>query len=131
MRGLITLAVAVAVTACAAREADYPEFAGRDCPSGRVDNFMAARAQLCWYRAPQGCWRILNHEFHYDSLVVDTEATSVDLAEEITRRLTEVHAERFSEILIYVEQESASRPSPVRRVLWTRNSKPEYLDFTR
>jgi len=131
MRGLFAFVIAVVFTACAAREVDYPEFAGRDCPGGRVENFMAARAQLCWYRAPQGRWRILNHEFHYDSLVMDTEATTVDMAVEITRRLVEVHNERFSEMLIYVEQESASRPKPVRRVLWTRTSKPEYLDFTR
>jgi len=131
MRGLIAIVMAVAAGSCAARVVDYPAFAGRDCPGGRVENFMAARAQQCWYRASPGRWRIVNHEFHYDSLVMDTEASSLDVAEEITRRLAEVHGERFSEILIYVQQESASRPSPVRRVLWTRNAKPEYLDFSR
>ena len=92
---------------------------------------MAARAQQCWYTSPQGRWRILNHDFHYDTLVMDTEASSVEAAAEVTRRLVEVHGERFSEILIYVQQESARRPSPVRRVLWTRTRPPESLDFTR
>jgi hypothetical protein len=103
----------------------------RDCPPGPVENFMAAQAQQCWYAAPKGRWRIRNHEFHYDVLVMDTVASNLEMAEEVTRRLAEVHGERFQEILIYVELEDWPSPTPVRRVRWTRTAPPEVFDFSR
>lgn len=126
MKSLEPIIVLAIWCAACAPKLDLPVYAGRYCPSGRVENFMAARAQQCWYTSPQGRWRILNHDFHYDTLVMETEASSVEAAAEVMRRLVDVHGERFSEILIYVQQDKA-----VRRVRWTRNAPPEYLDFTR
>jgi hypothetical protein len=117
--------------ACAGRESEPRAGASRYCSPGAVANFMEEAAQKCWYTAPQGRWRIVNHDFHYDVLVMDTQASSVAAADEILRRLVEVHAERFQEMLVYVEEEAAAGPRRVRRVRWTRKAPPEYLDFTR
>jgi hypothetical protein len=124
----VALAAAV-VDGCAGRP---PALAGPGvvpCRSGRVANFMAAEAQRCWYVAGDGRWRITNHEFHYDVLVVETEATSPDLTAEIVRRLAEVHGERFIEILVYVKPDPGVGGTTVRRARWTRSGPLEQFDF--
>ncbi|MQA29269.1 MAG: hypothetical protein GEU82_05430 [Luteitalea sp.] len=102
----------------------------------RVENYLVARAQQCWYSSPNGRWRITNHELHYDVLVVETEATSITDAEELTRRIVEVHGgasegfTSFSEILVYVQEEGAPATSTIRRVRWTnRSGTYEVLEF--
>lgn len=130
--GTVIAAAGVWSTACAARTTAARQSTVDACPPGQVANYMAARAQQCWYISPAGRWRIVNHEFHYDNLVVDTVASSPDMSDEITRRLTAVHGERFSEIVIYVRLEPGLSPAPasIRRVRWTAAGGVEQLDFT-
>jgi hypothetical protein len=108
------------------------EFAGPGivpCRPGRVVNYMAAEAQQCWYATPQGRWRIVNHEFHYDVLVMQTQASTPELTDEIVRRLAEVHGERFVEILVYVHPDPGTGGQMVRRARWTQSAPVEHLDF--
>lgn len=123
-------AVATESLGCAARLADPAESLTEACPSGRVANYMAARAQQCWYATPGGRWRIVNHEFHYDVLVVQTEASTLELTNEIVRRIAEVHGERFVEILIYVKGEPGSPAARIRRARWTADGGVTHFDFS-
>lgn len=97
---------------------------------------MAEGAQKCWYNTPQGAWRIINHEFHYDVLVVETEATGFEVGDAIVRRFVEVHGERFGEILIYMRLGPpgggpyATPPSVrTRRLRWLRDRGVDLLEF--
>ena len=92
-------------------------------------NYMAAEAQQCWYSTPQGRWRIVNHEFHYDVLVMQTQASTPAMTDAIVRRMAEVHGERFVEILVYVHPDPGGDGTIVRRARWTRNAPVEYLDI--
>lgn len=120
-------------SACAATTFEDEEgstVAGR-CPSGAVDNYLEERWQQCWFEAGNGRWRTLGHEFHYDVLVIEVEAASLDDAEEITRRFVSLHAGRFTDMTVYVYQVPASMPGPIRRVHWALGSDDlETLDFT-
>jgi hypothetical protein len=100
------------------------------CPSGKVENYLDAAWQQCWFDAAHGRWRTLNHELHYYTVIVEVEATSLADAEEIARRFAALHADRFEEITVYVQAESAPATSPIRRVEWSRDTKTfESLDF--
>jgi hypothetical protein len=99
------------------------------CPPGPVTNYLTADMQQCWQEAAHGRWRTLSHELHYDVLVAEVSADSLADAEEIARRFIEVHGERFAEILLYVQQESAARPSQIRRVRWSGGPGLEALEF--
>jgi hypothetical protein len=99
------------------------------CRAGRVVNYMAAETQQCWYSTAQGRWRIVNHEFHYDVLVMQTQASTPALTDHVVRQLAEVHGERFVEILVYVQPDPGGDGTIVRRARWTRNAAVEYLDF--
>lgn len=123
------LAAAAGLPACAAR-ADAQAGGDRMCPEGRVANYLVPEAQQCWYASAAGRWRTLSHELHYDVLVVQVEAERAAAGDEIARRFVEVHAGRFSEILIYVHPVPVGETSPVRRVRWTETSGFETLDFS-
>lgn len=99
------------------------------CPRRAIANYLAAEFLQCWFEAPHGRWRTLNHEFHYTVLVVEVEAASLDDAHEITARWVRLHREKFSEILVYVQAESAPKTSLVRRVRWTRAKGYETLEY--
>lgn len=99
------------------------------CPPGRVENYLAARAQQCWYEATHGRWRTLSHNLHYYTIVAQAEAASLEDAEEIARRFVEVHSDRFQEVLLYVQEESAPETSLIRRIQWTRPTGYERLEF--
>ena len=126
-RRTFVAAAALVPLACAART-DPSESRSNPCPSSRVTNYMAARAQQCWYVSDQGRWRITNHEFHYDVLVMETEASSLDLTTEIVRRIAGVHGERFVEMMIYVRREGTSPPM-VRRARRVQSGTIDLLDF--
>jgi hypothetical protein len=103
----------------------------RRCAKGPVDNYLSERWQQCWFDAPRGRWRTLNHELHYDVLVVEVEAAGLGDADEIARRFVTLHRDRFSEILIYVQAETTPIASRiVRRVRWARKTGFETLEFT-
>jgi hypothetical protein len=116
-------------SACAGRMSDRAGPGIVPCRTGRVVNYMAAEAQQCWYLTAQGRWRIVNHEFHYDVLVMQTQASTPALTDQIVRQLAEVHGERFVEILVYVQPDPGGAGTIVRRARWTRNAAVEYLDF--
>ena len=102
----------------------------RRCAKGPVDNYLSQQWQQCWFDAPRGRWRTLNHELHYDVLVVEVEAASLADADEIARRFVRLHDDRFSEILIYVQAASTPTASRiVRRVRWARKTGFETLEF--
>jgi hypothetical protein len=97
------------------------------CPRGTVDNYLLPRWQQCWFDAANGRWRTVNHELHYDVLVVEVEATSLADSDEIAGRFVKLHGERFPlEILIYVRQESDAM---VRRVTWSKRAGFKSLEF--
>lgn len=114
---------------CAVRSVERPNHRMSYCPPGRIDNYLSSEARQCWFYAPQGRWRTLSHELHYDVVVVRVEATSLDDADAIARRFVEVHGRRFSEVMIYVQAESAPMPPRIRRVRWTDNTGFERLEF--
>ncbi len=127
--GVMLTAAAAAVSAgCAARLADSAASPTGYCARRPVLNYMAARAQQCWYVTSGGRWRIVNHDFHYDVLVMQTEASTLDMTDDIVRRVTEVHGERFVEILIYVRAE-AGPSARIRRARWTGSGGVEHFDF--
>jgi hypothetical protein len=100
------------------------------CPSGKVENYLAVEWQQCWFDAAHGRWRTLNHELHYYTVIVEVEAASLADAEEIARRFADLHGDRFEEITVYVQAESAPETSPIRRVEWSRDARTfEILDF--
>ena len=101
----------------------------RPCPRRPIVDYMAAEFLQCWFDAPHGRWRTLNHEFHYTVLVVEVEAASLDDAHEIAARWAKVHREMFSEILVYVQAESARETSLIRRVRWTRAKGYDTLEY--
>ncbi|HXH24990.1 MAG TPA: hypothetical protein VNI78_07055 [Vicinamibacterales bacterium] len=57
---------------------------GRNTPRpalpGRVSNYLVPRWQQCWFSEQGGRWRTLDDTLHYSVLVVQVEATSLDLA---------------------------------------------------
>lgn len=99
------------------------------CPRGEVDNYLSPSTQQCWFDSPRGRWRTLGHELHYYSLVVEVEATSFADADEIARRFVKRHGKRFTEIMVYVQEESALHTSTIRRVRWTRRAGFDTLEF--
>jgi hypothetical protein len=99
------------------------------CPEGPVENYLAAPAQQCWYDAPHGRWRTLGHDLHYDTVVAEIEASSLDDADEIARRFVEVHGGKFGEILIYVQEASAPKIAPIRRVRWIKGAGYDRLEY--
>jgi hypothetical protein len=56
-----------------------------------------------------GRWRTVSHNLHYDLLLVRVAAESLEDADDIGGRFVEVDGERFSEIAIYVAEDSAER----------------------
>jgi hypothetical protein len=120
---------ALAWTACAVKAGDVIDGVLRPCrEQRRVENYLLPDAQQCWYASPNGRWRILNHELHYNVLVVETEATRFADAEAITRRFVDAHGgasedfTSYSEILVYLQEESAPATSTIHRVRWSTSS---------
>lgn len=132
MRGIIPCAIVLAATVvlgCAPRSTPFAGPGITLCRPGTVANYMAASAQQCWYTTATGRWRIVNHEFHYDVLVVDTQASTRELTAEIVKRLAAVHGGRFVEILVYVRPDPGGAETMVRRARWTNAGPVEHFDF--
>ena len=127
--GAAAILAAVVSNACAGSMANLAGPGIVPCRPVFIVNYMAAEAQQCWYSTPQGRWRIVNHEFHYDVLVMQTQASALALTDVIVRRLSEVHGERFVEILVYVHPDPGGDGTIVRRARWTRSGPVEHLDI--
>ena len=100
------------------------------CPVEAAAHLLSADALQCWFDAPHGRWRIVGHDSHYAVLVVNVEALNIRDADTIARRFVAAENKMFSEILVYVQPESARRSSRVRRVRWERDEGFDVLDFT-
>jgi hypothetical protein len=125
---LTILIVAAGLTACASRSArlGIPR-----CPGGPVENYLADKVLQCWFDAPNGRWRTLSHEFHYDSVVFEVESTNLDDARTIAERIIAVHGKRFVELALYVRTPLEEGTSPrIRRIRWSsRDGYGTVLDF--
>jgi hypothetical protein len=117
--------------ACAMRQARVqPDFGIPSCPHPAAERLLSADALQCWFTAPHGRWRTLNHQSHLEALVVEVEADDVRDAVTIAQRVVaDPMAMGFSEILIYVAQPRTDG-SRIRRVQWTRGGRFETLDFS-
>jgi len=116
--------------ACASRRMTAPDYGIPSCPAVAQRDLFSPDALQCWFTAPHGRWRRLDHQSHLEALVVFVEARDVRDAETITRLLVADHAARsYSEILTYVHPERPDVTSRVRRVRWTRDGAFETLDF--
>ncbi len=115
---------------CASRRVDVPDYGIPSCPSAAQRNLFSSDALQCWFAAPRGRWRRLDHQSHLEALVVFVEARDVRDAETIARRLVDdPFATTYSEILVYVNPEKRDESSRVRRVRWIRDEGFDTLDF--
>ena len=108
----------------------HEDFGIPSCPDDATGHLLSAAALQCWFTAPHGRWRTLNHQSHLEALVIEVEAQDVRDAVAIAERVVaDPMATAFSEILVYVAQ---PRPdgSRIRRVQWTRGGRFETLDFS-
>jgi hypothetical protein len=124
------LVAALVATGCASRRISVQDYGIPPCPpSAQLDLFSPSALQ-CWFAAPHGRWRTLDHQSHLEALVVFVEARDTRDAEAIARRLVaDPGAASYSEILTYVRPESPDVTSRVRRVRWTRGGTFETMDF--
>ena len=126
----ILLVGSVVSMACASRRIAAPDYGIPPCPAVAQRDLFSPDALQCWFTAPHGRWRRLDHQSHLEALVVFVEARDVRDAEAIARQLVADHAARaYSEILTYVHPERPDVTSRVRRVRWTRDGAFETLDF--
>jgi hypothetical protein len=100
------------------------------CPVGAAAHLLSVDALQCWFTAPHGRWRIVGHDSHYAVLVVHVEALNVSDADAIARLFVATQHDAFSEILVYVQPESATGASKIRRVRWEGVEGFDVLDFT-
>ena len=115
---------------CASRRVDVPDYGIPPCPIAAQRDLFSSDALQCWFEAPRGRWRRVDHQSHLEALVVFVEARDVRDAESIARRLVEDPvADAYSEILVYVNPERPGGLSRVRRVRWTRGAGFDTLDF--
>ena len=124
------IAASVVSTGCASLRVETPDYGIPPCPTAAQRDLFSAAALQCWFAAPHGRWRLLDHQSHLEALVVFVEARDVRDAETIARRLVEDPAAKaYAEILSYVHPEKPDGASRVRRVRWTRGVGFETLDF--
>jgi hypothetical protein len=126
----IFLGAALVGTSCASRRITVQDYGIPPCPPSAQLELFSANALQCWFVAPHGRWRTLDHQSHLEALVVFVEARDVRDAETIARRLVaDKGASAYSEILAYVRPEKPDVTSRVRRVRWTRGGAFETMDF--
>lgn len=117
-------------TGCASRHISVQDYGIPPCPPSAQLELFSPNALQCWFMAPYGRWRTLDHQSHLEALVVFIEARDVRDAETIARRLVaDAGANPYSEILAYVRPEMPNVMSRVRRVRWTRGGTFETMDF--
>ena len=100
------------------------------CPDGAADALLAVEALQCWFPARHGQWRTLEHESHYDVLVVKVEAFDLRDAEEISDA---VRRQPARHVLGNHDLRAAARGTPaqtrIRRVRWSRGQGSDTFDF--
>jgi hypothetical protein len=131
-RILLAACLAASVSAgCAARQGRTQQPLGiPTCADEAGRQLLSADALQCWFAAPHGRWRTLNHQSHLEALVVEVEAQDLRDALAIAQRVVaDPMAGEFSEILVYVAQPQRGG-ARVRRVQWTRGGQFETLEFS-
>jgi hypothetical protein len=116
---------------CAIRQARaHEDFGIPSCPGDVNGHLLSAAALQCWFTAPHGRWRTLNHQSHLEALVVEVEGEDLRDAVAIAQRVVaDPMAGEFSEILVYVARPQGGALQ-IRRVRWTRGGIFETLDFS-
>jgi len=108
----------------------HEDFGIPSCPGDVGGRLLSAAALQCWFTAPHGRWRTLNHQSHLEALVVEVEGEDLRDAVAIAQRVVaDPMAGEFSEILVYVARPHGNE-SQIRRVRWTRGGRFETLDFS-
>jgi hypothetical protein len=132
-RGAVAASIAAAFAIsshCALRQArPQQDFGIPDCVDGAGKDVLSSDALQCWFTARHGRWRMLNHQSHLEAIVVEVEARDLGDADEIARRIVASVDVAYSEVLVYVQDESPVDHRRVRRVRWTRDSGYDTLDF--
>ena len=130
-RACVLIGLALLATACGHRtRLPLSDYGIRPCPTAADDQLLSSDALQSWFTAPSGRWRTLSHESHYAVLVVNVEAADLDDAEAIARRFVEGERAKFSEILVYVQDEERTDDDIVRRIRWTLETGFEAFDFS-
>ena len=124
-------AVCVGSWGCAARQARAQTDLGIPvCDDTASRALLSSDALQCWFTAPHGRWRTLNHQSHLEALVVEIDAQDLRDAEHIAQRVVDDPMVRpFSEILVYVAR-TEGRESRIRRVRWMRGLGFDTLEFS-
>jgi hypothetical protein len=135
-RGRFLLAMAIAglsvvFSGCAARQGRAQTDLGIPvCRDDASRALLSSDALQCWFTAPHGRWRTINHQSHLEALVVEIDARDLRDAEHIAQRVVEDPMVRpFSEILVYVAR-TEGRESRIRRVRWMRGLGFDTLEFS-
>jgi hypothetical protein len=117
--------------ACAARQVRVQDdFGIPRCADAAAADLLSSDALQCWFSAPHGLWRTLNHQSHLEALVVEVEARDLRDAVTIAQRVVDDPGVRqFSEVLVYVGRR-VGQDAHIRRVRWTRGQGFETLDFS-
>ena len=124
------LALSVWLSACHRQEAERNDYGILPCSPNAVADLLSTDALQCWFTAAHGRWRTLSHQEAYSALVVQVEAFDPTDADEIARRFVEDRRETLAEISVYVQRESATDPTLIRRIRWTPDAGYETLEFT-
>lgn len=133
-RRLVPIALAgacVLVSGCAARQVRVSnDFGIPQCAEAAARDLLSPEALQCWFTAPHGLWRTLNHQSHLAALVVEVEARDLRDAQVIAQLLVnDPMTQEFAEILVYVGR-SLGGDSRIRRVQWTRGGGYEAFEFS-
>ena len=123
------LASAVMLAGCAVRHARLPDYGIPTCRVGVDRDFLSVDALQCWLEAPHGRWRIVSHHSLHDVLVLMVEASSLQDASGICRRIAAAHSTTFHEILVYTHQEAQPSTSRIVRAQWSPTSGINLLTF--
>src|SRR5262245_46511678 len=113
--------LAVVSSGCAARQGRAQTDLGIPvCQDHASRALLSSDALQCWFTAPHGRWRMMNHQSHLEALVVEIDARDLRDAEQIAQRVVEdPMVQPFTEILVYVAR-TEGRESRIRRVRWRR-----------
>jgi hypothetical protein len=124
------IALSVCLSACHRQEAGRNDYGILPCSPNAAADLLSSDALECWFIAAHGRWRTLSHQEAYGALVVQVEAGDPTDADEIARRFVEDRREKLAEISVYVQRESATDPTLIRRIRWTPDAGYETLEFT-
>lgn len=128
---VVMAGLAVISASCAARQERAQADLGIPmCGADASQALLSSDALQCWFTAPHGRWRTLNHQSHLEALVVEIDARDLRDAEHIAQRVVEdPMVGSFTEILVYVSR-AEGRESRIRRVRWMRGLGFDTLEFS-